>query len=56
MNPAKSLTVRFYYEFMDNMILLPGKCVDSMDLEICIYKHANKIFNYLAEKYMLKNS
>lgn len=51
--PSRSMSVKVYYELMDNMVILPNKCINETNLEKCIYKNANKVFNHVSMKYNL---
>ena len=48
-SPDKKMTVTVYYELMDKMIAIPGKCVWDIYLKNCIYKESNKVFNSIIQ-------
>jgi hypothetical protein len=53
---AKNLSVKIYYEILDNMITLPKKCENFENLKNCIYLKVNKLRKYITSKYLLKRS
>ena len=53
---AKTLSVKVYYEILDNMLVLPKKCENFISLKNCLYLESNKILNYVKNKYLLKRS
>lgn len=52
----KSLTIKVYYEILDNMLLIPKSCINFLTLKNCAFFEANKALKYVASKYMLKRS
>ena len=53
---SKQLSVKVYYEILDNMLVLPKKCENFISLENCIFLESGKILRYITNKYLLKRS
>lgn len=52
----KSLTIKVYFEVLDNMLLIPKSCINFLTLKNCAFFQANNALKYVASKYMLKRS
>ena len=52
----KKLTVKIYYEILDNYLSLPKNCDDFVNLKHCITFQSQKILKFITSKYMLKRS
>ena len=49
--PSKYLTVKIYYQLMDNMVNLIPRCQEPMHLKNCIYNETKKVFTFISNKY-----
>lgn len=52
----KKLSVKIYYEILDNYLSLPKKCEEFSNLKNCINFQSKKILKYITSKYMLQRS
>ncbi len=52
----RTRTTKIYYEVFDNMIMIPGECINYLIIKTCAYHYVNLMIRYINSKYLLKRS